>query len=144
MRRVAFLAATVLSLGLMAQPSDREIVRQVLGQFGDLVQRVDCDSCEGVTPCYRICADLEFIRLDSLMELEFDRLLKAAPNDSTRGRLRDHHQQWIAARRGQCGLLGEGWRDSWRMIFYVDCMNELTRLRTTEIGYLRKVLTQEE
>jgi uncharacterized protein YecT (DUF1311 family) len=134
----------MLSLGAMAQPTDREMVRQVLVQFGDLVKRMDCDSCEGVTPCYRICADLEFIRLDSLMEVEFNSVLRAAASDSARNELRKYHEQWLVSRRGQCGMLGDGWRDGVRAVFYMDCMNEFTRHRTAELVFLRQSLTGEE
>jgi uncharacterized protein YecT (DUF1311 family) len=137
MLRFGSTVLLLLPIALCAQhPSDRELVRSTLALFGERVHQVDCDSCEGVTPCIRICTDLEFILLDSLLDLDFNRLLQAAP-DSVRPMLTNHHRNWIIARREQCEVITQGESNGYAMINYVACLNESTRLRTAEVAHLR-------
>lgn len=143
MLRTGSAILLLLPAVLWAQrPSEREFIRGTLQHFGGLVQQVDCDSCEGVTPCIRICTDLEFIRLDSLLELEFEGLLQVVP-DSVRSMFTSYHERWIVGRREQCGVVTDGESSGYAMINYVTCLNESTRLRAAEVAYLRQRFTGE-
>ena len=94
--------------------------------------------------CSRYCNDLEFLRLDSLLEVEFSSLLAAAPDDSSRYVLINYQEQWTAGRREQCRIPTRGWTGQLGAVLYVDCLNELTRLRTSEVTFLRQSLTDGE
>ena len=140
-RGFALFAVGIAPTLMPAQSSsDREIMRRIVREFERSGYHFDCDSCEGATPCYRYCNDLEFIRLDSTLEVEFEHLLSLAPSDSARATLDRHNSAWLIARREQCRIPTEGWTGSLGPVLYVDCMNELTRLRIQEVTWLRDAM----
>lgn len=118
--------------------SDREVMRKVVAQFEARGLKFKCDSCEGAMSCYRYCNDKEFIRLDSLLEVEFHGLLELAPSDSVRAMFERHQQAWTVGRHEQCKIPTEGWTGSTGPVLYGDCLNALTRLRIEEVIWLRK------
>jgi uncharacterized protein YecT (DUF1311 family) len=123
---------------LAQRASDREIIRGVMGEMERSGISFNCDSCEGITPCIRYCTNKEFVRLDSLLGADLDRLLQAVEADSSRAMLMRHQQNWTLARREQCGIQVEDPENGHSMIRYVTCLNELTILRLNEIAILRE------
>lgn len=138
---VALAMALLLATATMAQrDADQRVMREVMRQFERGGLRFNCDSCEGAMNCERYCTDREFVLLDSTLEMEFQVLLKLAPNDTARAAMVRYQDAWVVARREQCRIPTTGWDGSMGAVLYVDCLNTFTRSRKREIAWLKQSL----
>ncbi|WP_170853650.1 lysozyme inhibitor LprI family protein [Lishizhenia tianjinensis] len=71
--------------------------------------KIDCDSTSGSNLEHRICLNLEFQELDSLMNNNFRELLQRTENDSIKSKLSDYQLTWVNNRRLQSELISGGY-----------------------------------
>lgn len=95
--------------------------------------KVDCDSTSGSNFEHRICLNLEFQELDSIMNYNFNELLKRSNNDSISIKLKEYQLTWVNNRRLQSEIISEGYRGHILGIIYLHCMVEATRSRNREL-----------
>ena len=111
--------------------SDAERLRQM--DYMKLAEKIDCDSTSGSDLEHRICLNLEFQELDSIMNNNFRELLQRTENDSIKIKLREYQLTWVNNRRLQSELISEGYRGHMLGIIYLHCMVEATRSRNKEL-----------
>ena len=114
--------------------SDAERLSQLsYMQFSD---RINCDSMNGTTLEHRVCLNLEFQKVDSIMNEKYIVHLKSIKNDSLKSEVISFHNKWISHRRLQSELYSEGYRGHMLGIAYLSCMVNLTKRRIEEIEFL--------
>lgn len=111
--------------------SDAERLRQM--DYMKLAEKIDCDSTSGSNMEHRICLNLEFQELDSLMNNNFRELLKRTENDSIKTMFCEFQLTWVDNRRLQSELISEGYTGHMLGIVYLHCMVEATRSRNKEL-----------
>lgn len=84
----------------------------------------------------RVCLNLEFQKVDAVMNKKFNLLLEKIETDSTRQRQKEFHQNWIEERRFQAKFVSEGMRGHLLGIVYLNCMVRMTNRRIEDIDFL--------
>ena len=98
--------------------------------------KTNCDSTSGSNIEHRICLNIEFQRLDSILNVRYDSLLKSIENDSIKNGITKFHKAWVENRRIQSELISDGLQGHSLGIYYLDCMVSTTNRRIEEIEYL--------
>lgn len=111
--------------------SDVQRLKQM--SYMEYAGKINCDSTSGSNLEHRICLNLAFQELDSIMNNNFIQLLKRAANDTIKNKLREYQLIWVANRRLQSEILSEGYRGHLLGITYLHCMVETTRSRNREL-----------
>ncbi len=94
---------------------------------------IDCDNSTGTSLESRICLNLEFQKLDSIMNVRFVELLDYSVGDSIKTRFKSFQKAWVENRRLQSMLMSEGYSGHMLGIVYLHCMNAATRSRIQEL-----------
>lgn len=119
-------------LNLYGQDST-DAVRLKSLEYMEYADQVDCENMMGTTLEDRVCLNLKFQRLDSIVNVRFTDLLRLAPNDSIREQLISFQNAWVLNRRAQSEIASEGYRGHMLGIIYLASMVETTRGRINEI-----------
>ena len=133
-RIIFYLLFIFLCYNINAQDvSDAErLSKMSYMQFAD---RVNCDSIMSSLE-QRICLNLAFQELDSIVEIRFDSLLEVVENDSLKIELIDYQKMWGKNRHNQSVIISKGFRGHMLGIVYLSAMVNITRRRIEEIEYL--------
>ena len=116
------------------EPSDAERLANL--SYMKYAEKVNCDSMSGTNLEHRVCLNLEFQRVDSILNTRFDNFIVDIENDSTKLQLIDFQQSWIVNRRRQSEVKSKGYRGHFLGIVYLDCMVKTTKMRIEELEYL--------
>jgi len=95
--------------------------------------KINCDSTGGSNLEHRICLNLEFQKLDSVLHVRYAFLLESLENDSLKEERKEFQKLWIENRRTQSELLSNGWKGHVLGIYYLDAMIRITKGRIEEI-----------
>lgn len=91
----------------------------------------------------RVCANLAFQASDSLLVIEYTKLLTRSASlgiDSARTKVERMQTTWRTMRFQQCDLIADSWAGgSGQAVAFLSCMKQLTDSRTKEL----KSLTEE-
>lgn len=117
--------------------SDVHRLRQM--SYMEYAGKINCDSTSGSNLEHRICLNLEFQELDSIMNSNFSELLKRSENDSIKNKLQEFQLIWVANRRLQSEILSKGYSGHMLGIIYLHCMVEATRSRNKELEELLNI-----
>jgi uncharacterized protein YecT (DUF1311 family) len=101
--------------------------------------RINCDSHSGSILEYRICANLELQKQDSLLTLEFDSLIKEflILNEIKRvKKMKVAQEIWEKYRFAQCNVHIDEDGGSAQMIAFMECATEITLQRRKDIKKL--------
>lgn len=98
---------------------------------------VNCDSTSGTNLEHKICLNLEFQRVDSILNHRFDLLVSDIENDSIREQLMSFQKHWAKNRRMQSVLVTEGLGGHSAGIYYLRSMIKSTELRIEELENLK-------
>ena len=101
-----------------------------------LADKVECKNTMGSTLEDRICLNLEFQKVDSIMNVKLTNFLTTVHNDTIRNTINTYQKSWIAHRRIKSKMISEGYRGHMLGIIYLGCMVETTMQRIKEINYL--------
>lgn len=101
-----------------------------------LAGSVSCDDHANSMLEQRICLNLEFQSVDSIMNLKFTALLAKFEEESVQTELKAFQKAWVENRRLQSKLVSTGYRGHMLGIYYLDCMVKTTNRRIEEIEYL--------
>ncbi len=119
-------------LGVFAQDtSDAERLGRL--DYMKLARTIDCDNQSGTNLDYRICLNLKFQKLDSLMNKKFKILLDRIDSDSIKNLLKEYQLTWVKNRRLQSQIMSKGYKGHMFGITYLKCMVESTRSRDKEL-----------
>jgi len=131
-RTVVFILLTLVSYQLRAQDtSDVQRLREM--HYMSLAGDIDCDNTTGTNIEHRICLNLEFQKLDSIMNMTFLKLLARTDNDSIKVKLRENQLSIVNNRRLQSEIISDGYTGHTLGIIYLNCMVESTRSRISEL-----------
>lgn len=129
---IGILLIVLSSLQLYSQDtSDVSRLRKMT--YLKYADQINCDSTTGSNLENRICLNLEFQELDSIMNHNFKELLNETENDSIKNKLREYQLIWVKNRRLQSEIISEGYRGHTLGITYLHCMVESTRSRNREL-----------
>jgi len=128
------LFGLVLSSYIQAQDiSDAERLSKM--SYMKYADGMNCDSVMSNLE-QRVCLNLEFQELDSIVNLKFDFFLTIVKNDSLKIKLKNYQKMWIKNRHHQSVVVSEGFRGHMLGITYLSRMIDATRRRIGEIEYL--------
>jgi len=100
--------------------------------------KINCDSTGGSNLERRICLNLEFQTVDSILKIRFNTWVNSIENDSIRHEINKFQSLWVENRRSQSELISKGFQGHSLGIYYLDAMVETTKKRISEIEYLIK------
>lgn len=107
-------------------------------KYMEFAERINCDSTDGTSYETRVCLNLEFQRVDSILNTRLVEYLNSIEVDSTKTRFIDYHNEWVEYRRFQSKHISKGLRGHSLGIYYLDCMVRLTNGKIEELEYLMK------
>src|SRR5210317_1878584 len=94
-------------------------------KYMDIADGVDCSNQNGTTLEERICLNLKFQKVDSILNQGLDSLINDLPYDKAI-KLEDDQVQWITNRREQSEKAAEGLRGHMLGIIYLQKMIDIT------------------
>jgi predicted enzyme related to lactoylglutathione lyase/uncharacterized protein YecT (DUF1311 family) len=92
----------------------------------------------------RVCINLKFQKVDSILNIRFAEYLHLIENDSLKQKIVKFQTQWIDNRRSQSEVYSNGYRGAMLGIRYLSAMNDATQLRTAELEKLMDIETELE
>jgi uncharacterized protein YecT (DUF1311 family) len=101
-------------------------------KYMDIADGVDCSNQNGTTLEERICLNLKFQKVDSILNQGLDSLINDLPYDKAI-KLEDDQVQWITNRREQSEKAAEGLRGHMLGIIYLQKMIEITENRIKDL-----------
>lgn len=101
-------------------------------------KNIDCNNKEGFALEHRICLNLKFQRVDSILNNKVDAFIKVIEKDSIKTKWLKHHNNWIINRRLQSEMVSEGFNGHMLGIYYLNCMITISEFKIKEIEFLRK------
>jgi predicted enzyme related to lactoylglutathione lyase/uncharacterized protein YecT (DUF1311 family) len=104
-------------------------------EYMKYADKVNCEQIENSVDT-RVCYNLKFQNLDSILNNRFTEYLQRFENDSLKQEMEEYQMQWIENRRLQSKIYSEGYRGAMLGIRYLSAMNDATRLRTEELEKL--------
>ncbi|WP_298515792.1 lysozyme inhibitor LprI family protein [uncultured Kordia sp.] len=105
-------------------------------------EKVECDdegnTISGDNYTHKVCLNLYFQKMDSLMNIKFSEYLKEIKNDSIKSLVINYQENWVENRRLQSTIATSGIRGNMFSIVYISNMVFITRKRLEELEYLLK------
>lgn len=135
MRFLTLLVLLFISSSAHAQDTS-DVTRIKNLSYMKLAYEVNCDSTSGSNLEDRICLNLKFQQLDSVMNLLFKQLLGFTSSDSLKKTLINNQLVWVANRRIQSEIVSEGFTGNSSGIIYLSCMNTSTESRIRELEFI--------
>ncbi|KAA3624619.1 MAG: DUF1311 domain-containing protein [Bacteroidetes bacterium] len=133
-----FLLLFTFSLNAFGQ-YDADAVRLSKMEYMKYAQRTDCQNSEFHSSLeHRICLNLEFQKVDSLLNLKFTKLCSTLDEPTVKKQIIEYHENWIEYRRLQSKLVSKGYRGHLLGIVYLDCMVKMTERRIEDVDFLMK------
>ena len=98
--------------------------------------KINCDNTSKSNIEHKICLNLEFQRLDSILNVRYNYFLNSITEETIRKKVTEFHYAWVENRRIQSELISKGLGGHSMGIYYLDCMVNMTERRIEEIEYL--------
>lgn len=118
---------------------DSDAVRLSKMEYMKYAQRTDCQNTEFHSSLeHRICLNLEFQKVDSLLNIKFKKLCSTLNEPTVKQQIIEYHENWIEYRRLQSKLVSKGYRGHLLGIIYLDCMVKMTERRIEDVDFLIK------
>lgn len=107
-------------------------------KYMEFADRTDCPNTAGSTLEDRICLNLEFQFVDSIMNAKLGKLLKSIDGDTIARTITTYQEAWVNHRRMKSKIVSSGYRGHMLGIIYLSCMVETTKQRIEELNYVTK------
>ena len=107
-------------------------------KYMQFVKGIDCNNEDISAFEMRICSNLKFQRVDSILNVRFKAFLDSINNDPKKVQQKNIHKTWVEKRRLQSQKNADGYRGHHLGIVYLNTMIEITVKRTVEIENLLK------
>ena len=98
--------------------------------------KTNCDSLDVNNAQHKICLNLEFQKIDSIMNDKFIEYLNTIEVDSIRYSIKNLQNIWVTNRRQQSKLEAQGYRGHMPSIYYISSMIFITDKRLEELIFL--------
>ena len=130
------LLLLLLSINVFGQ-YDSDALRLSKMEYMKYAERTDCQNSEFHSSLeHRICLNLEFQRVDSLLNVKFSKLCSTVEQPTVKKQIVEYHENWIEFRRLQSKLVSKGYRGHMLGIVYLDCMIKMTERRIKDVNLL--------
>jgi uncharacterized protein YecT (DUF1311 family) len=96
----------------------------------------DCNGDFNSSLEHRICLNLEFQKVDAMLNVNFKKLCDTIDEPTVKRQIIEYHESWIDYRRLQSKLVSKGYRGHMLGIVYLGSMIEMTKRRAREIDVL--------
>jgi len=100
------------------------------------VSSVSCDSMDGNNLEQRICLNIEFQKVDSVLNVTFLEYFNRIQSDSIAQSIKSFQNDWVLNRRVESRLKSDGYTGHTMGIVYLTNMVFITRKRTEVLVYL--------
>jgi uncharacterized protein YecT (DUF1311 family) len=120
---------------VLAQDSS-DAIRLAKLEYMENSDKINCDNTSESNIENKICLNLEFQRLDSILNVRYDYFLNSITEETIRTEVIEFHYAWVENRRIQSELISKGLSGHSLGIYYLDCMVNMTKRRIEEIEYL--------
>ncbi len=134
--KVALIIFWIFCCAILKGQDTTDVAQLKTMKYLEYANRVNCDSTSGSNLEHRICLNLEFQRIDSIMNLRLVSVLKSIENDSIKTEVIKFHEIWVKNRRFQSKFISNGMNGHMLGIYYLDCMVTTTNRRIEELEYL--------
>ncbi len=134
---ITLLILTICTASYGQSLSETDAERLAKMDYMKYSKRVNCDSTSGTNLEHKICLNLEFQRIDSILNQQFDSLMSEIENDSIREKIASFQKHWILNRRTQSALAIKGLGGHSAGIYYLRSMIKTTELRNEELENLK-------
>jgi len=114
--------------------SDAKLMKSM--SYMSYVNNINCDSMDGNNLEQRICLNLEFQEVDSILNVTFLEYFNRISNDSIARSINIFHNAWVVNRRVESRLRSDGYTGHALGIVYLTNMVFITRKRTEVLVYL--------
>lgn len=94
-----------------------------------------CDSLDGNNAQHKICLNLEFQKIDSIMNNTFIEYLTTIQNDSIKAEIIKFQDIWVNNRRMVSSLKAKGFQGHMLSIYYINSMTFITEKRLEELEF---------
>ena len=138
MKEIFIIILTLFSIELIGQDT-ADAIRLRGMSYMSIANNIDCDSTSGSNLEHRICLNIEFQKLDSIMNQRFSELLDRTLNDSIKVVLKENQSVWADNRRLQSEIIANGLQGHIFGIRYLHCMIESTKSRITELESILEI-----
>ncbi|MDO6518564.1 lysozyme inhibitor LprI family protein [Zobellia uliginosa] len=101
-----------------------------------MAKRIDCENPIGTNMESRICLNLKFQNVDSILNHRLVTYLDQVENDSLKSKIKAYQENWILNRRLQSDIFSEGYSSNTLGIYYLRSMVNSTELRIKELELL--------
>jgi len=101
-----------------------------------MAEGVNCDLEELSFFAQRICSNLEFQKVDSIMNEMYSILLNRTDSDDKKIELENRQSNWVEKRRFKSSQISDGYRGHHLGIIYLQKMVEMTVTRKEELEKL--------
>ena len=135
MRFFLLLLLLTLSTNLISQYNS-DALRLSKMEYMKYAQRTDCQGDHNSSLEHRICLNLEFQKVDSLLNVKFRELCSAISEPSVKNQIIQYHESWIDYRRLQSKIVSKGYRGHMLGIIYLDNMVRMTEQRVENVKFL--------
>lgn len=105
-------------------------------EYMKYAQRMDCQGENNSSLEHRICLNLEFQQVDSLLNVKFKELCSAIKELSVKNQIIQYHESWIDYRRLQSKIVSKGYRGHMLGIIYLANMVQMTEQRLENVKFL--------
>jgi uncharacterized protein YecT (DUF1311 family) len=134
MKILLLILAVFCSCSLFAQ-YDADAKRLKAMVYMKYADKRNCNNPDASSLDHRVCLNLEFQKVDAILNKKFKQFIGQMEADSTRTKLIDFHKSWIEHRRFQSKRVATGYRGHHLGIVYLGCMVNMTKRRIEELEY---------
>ena len=127
-----FLVVQVSIPKLCAQRSEDAIRVSNMG-YMQYANAVDCDSIEGVSLYERICLNIEFQKVDSILTRRMNTYILMSDDLTERRQKRNYHNIWLENRRFHSNSIARSFNGHYKGIYYLELMIISTKKRIEEL-----------
>jgi len=134
--RVYLLLLCLLGTSTLLSQYHSDALRLSKMEYMKYAGRTDCNGDFNSSLEHRICLNLEFQKVDSLLNVNFKKVCEAIDEPSVKNQIIEYHESWIDYRRLQAKLVSKGYRGHMLGIVYLGSMVEMTKRRSQDLNDL--------
>jgi len=139
-RSYLLIILSLICSSIIVAQFDTDVKRLSSLEYMKYADKVNCEQIQ-TSMDVRVCINLKFQEVDSILNIRFAEYLQLIENDSLRKSIKEFQMQWIGNRRSQSEIYSSGYRGAMLGIRYLSAMNDATQMRIDE---LEKLMDLEE
>lgn len=126
MKFIIIIIITCIASSCSSIETDAERLSKL--KYMELADKIDCSNQTGTTLEKRICLNLEFQRVDSILNVKLDSFFEILPSEKVKS-LKTEQENWLIERSKRSEESSDGFRGHVFGIVYLQSMIEITEER---------------